>query len=203
VGIGRRLPIAARSGERTLAQATVLCSDPMDEARRARERGDYDTLLRLLADTDRITRLGAAQELGKLRDQRAVAPLVRCLDAGDRLLRTSAAKSLGAIGDPAAAGALHATAVDDSDCMVRSAAAAELFRLGDQRGFAILAQLMHEPETRSPQGFRRWMARLALDCQTPEAIPHLRAAKRGASPWARFRLAQAIRQLERLDSDSA
>jgi hypothetical protein len=42
------------------------------------------------------------------------------------------------------------------------------------------------------------MARLSVECRAPEAIPHLQAARRGSSPWARWRLAQAIRQLERL-----
>src|SRR5579862_5365824 len=170
----------------------------MDEARRAREHGDFDTLLRLLAETDRITRLGAAQELGKLGDPRAVAPLVRCLHAGDPLLRTSAAKSLGAIGDPSAKEPLFEAAKEDENRGVRSQAAAELFRLGDSRGFLLLARLLCEPENRSPQHFRRWMARLAVAYPAPEAIPHLRAAKRGASPWARWRLAQAIRHLDRL-----
>lgn len=174
----------------------------MDKARHARERRDFDTLLRLLADTDRITRLGAAQELGELGDERALEPLVRCLHAGDPLLRTSAAKSLGAIGDPSATEPLFEVATEDEDRGVRSQAAAELFRLGDSRGFVLLAQLLRGPENRSPQHFRRWMARLAVDYPAAEAIPHLRAAKRGASPWARWRLAQAIRHVERLGPHS-
>lgn len=175
----------------------------MDEARLAREQGDFDTLLLLLAETDRVTRLGAAQELGKLGDPRAVAPLLRCLHAADPLLRTSAAKSLGAIGDPSATEPLFEAAMEDENRSVRSQAAAELVRLGDSRGFVLLAQLLREPETRSPQHFRRWMARLAVDHPAPEAIPHLRAATRGASPWAQWRLSQAIRHLERLGLNSA
>ena len=175
----------------------------MDDARMARKRGDFDRLLQLLAHGDRTTRLGAAQELGKLGDQRAVPPLMGCLQAGDWLLRSSAAKSLGEIGDPSAVEALHSMAVEDENHLVRGQAAAELFRLGDERGFALLSKLLHEPETRSPQHWRRWMARLAVECRSPEAIPHLQAAKRGSSSWARWRLAQAIRQLERLDSKDA
>jgi hypothetical protein len=147
--------------------------------------------------------LGAAQELGKLGDRRAIAPLERCLHAGDSLLRVSAAKSLGAIGDPSATEALHSMAVEDDDRMVRSQAAAELFRLGDQRGFVLLSELLREPEIRSPQHFCKWMARLAVDQRAAEAMPHLREAKHGAGPLARWRIARAIRQLERLDSDDA
>src|SRR4051812_40384584 len=134
-----------------------LSSEPMDEARMARERGDFDRLLQLLAHGDRITRLGAAQQLGKLGDQRAVPPLVGCLHASDWLLRSSAAKSLGEIGDPSAVEALYSSAVEDENHLVRGGAAAELFRLGDERGFALLSKLLHEPETRSPQHWRRWM----------------------------------------------
>ena len=46
----------------------------MDEARSPGKRRDFDALVRLLADTERMTRLGAAQDLGKLDDPRAVAP---------------------------------------------------------------------------------------------------------------------------------
>jgi HEAT repeat protein len=175
----------------------------MDDARTARKRGDFDRLLQLLAHGDRVTRLGAAQELGKLGDQRAVPALIACLQASDCLLRSSAAKSLGEIGDARALEPLHSMAVEDENPLVRGQAAAELFRLGDARGFLLLSELLHESETRSPQHWRRWMARLAVESRSREAIPHLRAAKRGSSPWARRRLAQAIRQLERLDPGDA
>jgi HEAT repeat protein len=182
-----------------LAHTTALSSEAMSEARITRERGDFDRLLQLLAHGDRTTRLGAARQLGKLGDQRAVPPLVGCLQASDFLLRTAAAKALGEIGNPSAVEALYSTAVEDENHYVRGQAAAELFRLGDERGFVLLSKLLHEPETRSPQHWRRWMARLAVECRAPEAIPHLRSAKGGSSPWARWRLAQAIRHLERLN----
>jgi HEAT repeat protein len=128
-----------------LAHTTALSSEAMSEARITRERGDFDRLLQLLAHGDRTTRLGAARQLGKLGDQRAVPPLVGCLQASDFLLRTAAAKALGEIGNPSAVEALYSTAVEDENHYVRGQAAAELFRLGDERGFVLLSKLLHEP----------------------------------------------------------
>jgi hypothetical protein len=84
-----------------------------DGATEARKRGDLAELLRLLADTDRVTRLGAAQELGKLGDPAALATLIRTLQANDDLLRMSAVKALARLGLPEAIPALHETAVSD------------------------------------------------------------------------------------------
>jgi HEAT repeat protein len=117
----------------------------IDDAAEQREQKELERLLDLLASTDRLTRLGGAQELGRLGAPAAVEPLVRTLQATDDLLRTSAARALGRIGDESAVPALKETAVGDPASGVRTTAIDALAGIGDSDGLAMLRQLAIDP----------------------------------------------------------
>lgn len=121
------------------------CENVADASTEARVRGDLSELLRLLADTDRVTRLGAAQELGKLGDPAGVAPLIRTLQANDDLLRNSAIKALARIAQPEVIPALLETATTDPAWSVRVCAIDALATLDNDEGLAMLEQLAADP----------------------------------------------------------
>jgi HEAT repeat protein len=110
-------------------------------AREARNRGDVETLLRILVNGDRIGRLAAAQDLGELKSKRAVQPLLRFTQASDELLQVSALKALAKIGDGAAAPEVFALASSDEPLGVRATAAETLARIGDDRAIGLLAAI--------------------------------------------------------------
>jgi HEAT repeat protein len=87
--------------------------------------------LQRLASGDDRGRAEAAQQLGRLRDGRAVGPLTRALEQ-DRspAVRDAAARGLGLIGSPASLYALQRAAQADDDRDVRRSAgfAAEVIR---------------------------------------------------------------------------
>ena len=111
----------------------------------ARRHDTVQALLALLADTDRMTRIGAAQDLGALGDPAAVTPLLHCLHASDDLLRTSAVNALAKIGDPSAVPALLDVAKDDEASGVRVTAVDALATLGDPRAIDLLGRLALDP----------------------------------------------------------
>jgi HEAT repeat protein len=176
-----------------------LTSVATSDAAAARRRRDVPALLALLVDTDRVTRVAAAQDLGDLRDVAAVGPLVRCLQAGDELLRLSSLKALAKIGDPGVVPAVHQLAVHDESFGVRATAAETLGRLGDPRAVSLLLAMLRERGNPWPQSYRKWLAKLLVELRAREAIPELVAAKSGAHPLTRWRLAQAIRTLRKSD----
>jgi HEAT repeat protein len=63
-------------------------------ARQAHERGDLDTLLSLLNSTDRLDRISAVANLGRIKDPRVVAALRRCLHAGDEACASARSRHL-------------------------------------------------------------------------------------------------------------
>jgi HEAT repeat protein len=167
-------------------------------AREARKRGDVDALLHILAGTDRIGRLAAAQDLGELRDTRAVVPLVRCLQASDELLQVSALKALARIGDRSVLQDVFDVATGDEPLGVRATASETLGRLGDERAAGLLGAILAGKPNPYPRSYRRWAAKLLIDLYGAEAIPHLEAARAKGGLLERWRVKRAISALRRM-----
>jgi hypothetical protein len=168
-------------------------------AREARKRGDVDFLLELLTDTDWLARSAAAQNLGKLRDPRAVPALARCLQAADDGLRISALKALAKIGDPSVLPNVFETATGDESFGVRATAAETLGRLGDRRAISVLTRLLTDPSQQCPQSYFNWGTRLLVDLDGVEAIGDLERAASSAGLRRRLRIKRTIRALRNLE----
>ncbi|MBP7120431.1 MAG: HEAT repeat domain-containing protein [Methanolinea sp.] len=86
-------------------------------------------LIRMLENTrNREARLGIIEELGMIRDARAISPLIAQLEDRSNEIRWETALALGEIGDPAAVPALR-KALEDKDKYVRYGAALSLRKL--------------------------------------------------------------------------
>jgi HEAT repeat protein len=166
-------------------------------AREARERDDVDYLLRLLTDADPLGRSAAAQNLGDLRSERAVAPLVRCLQAVDSGLQVSALNALAKIGDKSAVPEIYEVATGEESFGVRAAAAEALVRLGDRRAVNVLGAMLREPDNPHPRSSLKWATKLLVELGGAEAIPDLEAAKLGTGLVGKWRLRSAVAALRR------
>ncbi|MFQ6122672.1 MAG: HEAT repeat domain-containing protein [Dehalococcoidales bacterium] len=89
------------------------------------------SLLLLLRDTDKETRVSAAKALGQIEDVTAVESLIISLSDESWEVRAQAAKSLGTLGDKQAVGKLK-RALSDENWSVRHNAADALYRLGEE-----------------------------------------------------------------------
>jgi len=173
-----------------------------------------EALTGLLVTGEQMTRVGAAQALGDLRDRGGVAPLIRCLRANDDGLRNSAVKALARIGDPAAVPALVEVAQEDEAAGVRTTAIDSLAKLNAPQGVAMLAQLAIKPATLlgtctryfdaptarrlTPKRLRqvqRWATRRLRELHATDAAPLLRAALGSVDLPQRLRLWVTIRSL--------
>jgi HEAT repeat protein len=111
---------------------------------RTQDRGVVETLIEMtLAETLTI-RSAAAESLGWIGDQRAVAPLLATMNDVDNTMREVAAEALGRLKDTRAVEPLIA-ALHDEDEWVRRAAAVGLGELGDRRAMDALADAMRDP----------------------------------------------------------
>jgi len=128
-------------------------------------------LVEALKDPDGEAREGAAQVLGKLRQEPAVEPLLAALRDGEANVRASAARALGRLADPRAVVPLIAL-LSDCDSRVRGTAAEVLGNLGDARAV--------EPLMAFVQNERGWVCQeavKALRClRDPRAVEALIAA---------------------------
>lgn len=86
-------------------------------------------LLATLAGADENEKKAAIEALGKLRDERAVAPLARILREDRRSLWEPAAAALAAIGAPSVAGL--ARALEDDNATLRRIVVGALVKIGD------------------------------------------------------------------------
>lgn len=93
-------------------------------------------LIRLLKEEDTFIRISAMSSLGRIKDERAVAPLINILqnDKNDDV-RISATTVLGHLGDAEAVPALK-EALTDNNKMIQIRAAGSLGMLNDSSGYA-------------------------------------------------------------------
>ncbi|MGZ6617949.1 MAG: HEAT repeat domain-containing protein [Solirubrobacteraceae bacterium] len=158
-----------------------------------------DFLLEFLTDTDWLARSAGAQNLGELRDPRAVTALTRCLQAADDGLRISALKALAKIGDPSVVPEVFEAATGDESFGVRATAAETLGRLGDRRAIGVLARMLTDPSQPCPQSYFKWGTRLLVELDGVEAIGDLERATPSAGLRRRMQLKRTIRALRNLE----
>lgn len=102
------------------------------------------SLLLLLRDPDKETRISAAKALGQIGDASAVEGLIISLDDESWEVRAQVAKSLGALGDKQAVGKLK-WVLSDGNWWVRHNAADALYRLGEE-GIQALRETLRSGE---------------------------------------------------------
>jgi len=187
---------------------------PSDGVREAERDRDVEALVTLLNATTPMTRIGAAQALGRLEDPMAVEPLLRCLHAHDDGLRVSALKALSRIADRSAIPGILAVAMNDDAAGVRATAIDALATVGDPEGAQMLAQLAIDPmrllgsasrnirlrgsgwqpkvSTRQTQ---KWALKRLRQLHAVDAIPRLEGSRPPRDPFLRFRLRRTLRAL--------
>src|SRR5262249_27010509 len=133
-------------------------------ARQARERGDVETLLSLLASAHRLDRFSAAANLGRINDPRALEALVQCLQSSDNGLRASALRGLGRVGGPTEADEVFEVASNDADVKIQITAMDALASMRDLRSHELIAGLLSRRDLPRPRRwYRRWAARRLVD----------------------------------------
>jgi HEAT repeat protein len=167
-------------------------------AREARERGDLDTLLTMLADTDRVTRLAAVANMGDPRFTEAVPTLLRCLHAADKRLRIGALRALADIADTTVSDEVARVATDDDSFETRIAAMEALVALRDARAARIIGSNIALARPPFKRWFKKWAATRLVELKATDAIGDLKAAARRADPLTRWRMRRAIRDLRRV-----
>ena len=98
------------------------------------------SLLLLLGDSDKETRISSTRALGQIGDESAVESLIISLDDENWEVRCETAKSLGALGDKQAVEKLR-QALSDDNWWVRHNAANSLYRLGEE-GIVTLREVL-------------------------------------------------------------
>ena len=116
-------------------------------------KGDVKGLIKALKDKDGSVGTLAAQALGRIGDESAVAPLLAALTEGDSDVRFSAAWALGKLGGTAAVQPLI-TALSDESPDVCQVAAASLGHLADAAAVGPLCSALRD----SAQPVRQWAA---------------------------------------------
>ena len=120
--------------------------DPADNVRMASLKAagilDFDLIVRVLHEHQAPSmRIAAAELLGELGDERALAPLLESLSLdAEGGVRAAAAAALGELRDERAVAPLLESLSLDAEGGVRAAAAAALGELGDERAVAPLLQ---------------------------------------------------------------
>ena len=112
---------------------------------KAKPKPGLRALTAQLNDGDGTVRNAAAQELGKLKDARAVEPLLAALHHSDFVTRMVAAEALGRLGDARATEPLMA-ALHDDEGLVRGTAATALGYLKDARAVEPLLAALHDSD---------------------------------------------------------
>lgn len=179
---------------------------PVLDLRRARSRGDVQSLLAALTHEDQRVRDIAVRSLGLVGDRAAVPDLLDRLSDSDDGHRVLVIKALERIGDERAARPLLVLADDrNTPGVVRLPAMAALAELGDPRGAAMLAETLLDPGyvyPRSrplPRGWeratRKYAARRLIGIGSTEVVPQLQSALDGLPFRERRVVARVVRSL--------
>jgi HEAT repeat protein len=143
---GKKQP-ATSSGSQSPRNVEVYLDGTMISV----DANDENILKRLLAkletNDDPIARMGAAESLGELRNQKALVPLIDALRGRTEYDRLGAAKALGQLGNPKAIEPLVVALRDKSSSGVRKAAAIALGMIGDEKVIRHLQQAIEQEDS--------------------------------------------------------
>jgi HEAT repeat protein len=136
-------PSAGIASQTPSSQRDACAASPSSPTKPAEARAAAWTCLREgLNNRDADHRIQAVYALGPLGVQSDTVPLIEArLEDKDSLVRQAAAKTLGDMQAYQSIPKLH-TALDDKSAAVSFAAAQALWRMGDQSGTSILAQVL-------------------------------------------------------------
>ena len=151
------------------------------------------SLLNALADADTEVRASAAQSLGQLGDERAVAALSKALrEDSDARVRRTAAWALGNIEDARAVPALVHAVKNDQDGEVRRTAVWALGQIEDESAVPALTDLVRDRDVE----MRRQAAWALGQIQAEAAVPALVTALRDSDAEVRSTAVWALGQIE-------
>ena len=151
-----------------------------------------DSLVSALQDPDYRVRLGAVTALGKLGDEKAVAPLLALFEDPNDYVREAVVDALGVLGDMRAVDLLL-RAMQDSDPILRDHAAAALAQVGE--GDRIARKLIGARELTAQEKIALW-EKLAALLYTTETwrLPYLMPDLRAYSEQLRNDTEEAVRE---------
>jgi HEAT repeat protein len=173
----------------------------------AKMRGDIRHLIDALSDPDQQVRWSAANVLGKLGAQPAVAALLKlATNAADEGLRAIAVRALGRIGDRSVTSELLELARDDDSFRFRVTVIDTLVHLGDERVIPLLESIVADRNLAERGSIskgearrtRRWATRRLTDLRAVQALPVLEEAKWGGIR-ERWQIRRSIKQLQELE----
>jgi HEAT repeat protein len=115
------------------------------------DENDENILRRLIVcletNDDPVQRMGAAESLGILGNQKALGPLMNALRDESEYGRYGAVKALGKLGNPKAIEPLLVALKDNSSSTVRRGAAIALGMIGDEKAISQLQQAIEQEDS--------------------------------------------------------
>jgi HEAT repeat protein len=170
---------------------------PHIRASQARQDGDVDALLDMLASQDRMERLAAVTRLGGVSDTRVVPALIRSTQATDTRLRVGAVRSLAERDDDRAREELVRLASHDATFEVQFAALEALAAHQDSRAPQLITQALARTDIPWRRWYVRWAAKTLVALRAHHVVGDLSEIRKSAGVSERIRLARAIRRLRR------
>ncbi|NEO57465.1 MAG: hypothetical protein F6K54_32955 [Okeania sp. SIO3B5] len=126
-------------------------------------------LVKLLEDSDKYVRRGAADTLGEIRSKTAVPGLIKLLEDSDYLVRYSAEKALGEIGSETAIPELIKL-LENSDYSVRESAAEALGEIGSETAIPELIKLLENSDYSVRESAAEALGEIGSETAIPELI---------------------------------
>lgn len=183
----------------------VYSERPITAVLQARDRGDVESVIAALTDTNPEVRLIAADSLGRLRSASALEPLLRVArHSSDEMLRRAAIVAAGSVGGESAAETLVEIAGGDNPVSVRVAAISALVNLREERSKQLLAALVGSddltgtlPRPRYARSYLQWALRQLVKLRATETIPVIEQVLPRLGFVDRRHARRAIRRLRR------
>ncbi|HOW26992.1 MAG TPA: HEAT repeat domain-containing protein [Elusimicrobiota bacterium] len=144
-----------------------------------------------LRSKDAAIRLQAAEELGRLRDVRAIPPLLLALSDADENVRSSSARTLGLMRTKDASKELSRLVTDDPTDQVRQSAVVALGFIADETTVPSLVKALKDAYV----GVRYAACQALATLRAPEAVPPLIDLLKDADPKMRRNVALSLGQI--------
>ncbi|NES02184.1 MAG: hypothetical protein F6K22_04645 [Okeania sp. SIO2F4] len=135
-------------------------------------------LVKLLEDSDKYVRRGAADALGEIRSKTAVPGLIKLLEDSDYLVRYSAEKALGEIGSETAIPELIKL-LENSDYSVRESAAEALGEIGSETAIPELIKLLENSDSGVRETVANTLGKIGSETAISELIKLLENSDSG------------------------
>jgi HEAT repeat protein len=169
-----------------------------------------ETMLSLLEDPVATARWGAAKVLGSLKNPQALEPLIAALNrenpsgaASSYYVSVAILEAIGSVGGEESLNILIGVLVDDTqdssqNCVIRSAAAWALGRIGGDLAFKVLVDILNKPHHYKEEGereLRKAAVEALVEIGGDRVADALSARLSGPIPLPRFALLEGLIKL--------